>query len=176
MISITDKRLEYKYWIDLGTTDITIYEKTKIGFICIYDNVVPANVGIVFNYEDIKHRIKPIDEKYNSKISVNYYNTSCEKEVVDFEYKLDQITGDKIIIGLEDFDYKKFSGYILETYCDSIYRILYHEGEIKIFTDYFSEVSYEEDLETMKYLGKTKYTFSIPNIRIKEPFIILELF
>lgn len=177
MLSLKDKRKDYKYWGDIGVKDICIFEKiSESKFICIFDNVVPVYEGMIFEYECIKERIKPIDPKYNSKINISLWTSESiiKKFPINFVIKNDQIE----LNFEEEFIPENFVGKYVKIHQNHIYRICRRDNNVEIYTETFSYTTTKEDIiELVKYMiEKEPYRFINHTIDIIDPKIELELF
>lgn len=177
MLSLKDKRKDYKFWGDIGVKDISIFEKISDSkFICIFDNIVPVYEGMIFDYESIKDRIKPIDPKYNSKINISLWTSESiiKKFPINFVIKNDDVE----LRFEEEFIPEDYVGKYIRINNNHIYRVCRRDNEVEIYTETLSYTSTKEDIVgLLKYMiEKEPYRFINHSIDIIDPKIELELF
>ena len=138
MIEIVDKRNDYKYYIDLDDRYISVYWKLNSSdYACIYDNMVPAKEGVIYNYEDIKENLQPIKDDHYIKLHGSWYS-----------YNVDSI---RIKYNKFDFEFKKYINCKLYADRNFEYNIFRKNNEIV----FWNGSSYSEEnqiLDFLKYL------------------------
>ncbi len=166
MLSLKDKRKDYNYWGEIGVKDISIFEKISDSrFICIFDNIVPVYEGMIFEYESIKDRIKPLDPKYNSKINVSLWTS---------ESFIKQIP----VTSIEEFNPEDYVGKYIRIDNNHLYRVCRRDNIVEIYTETFTYTTTKEDIVgLLKYMiEKEPYRFMNHSLDIIDPKIELELF
>ena len=145
MIKIVDKRNNYKYYIDLDDRYISIYFKlNESDYACIYDNMVPAKEGIIYNYEDIKENLQPIKDDIDLNGGWYIYN------VDSFHIKYNDF----------DFDFKKYINHKFRADRNFEYNIFRKNNEI-VFWDGCSYSDEKQILDFLKYLFKQDSDYKI---------------
>lgn len=105
MITINDKRKEYKFWLEeFSDNYFRIYEKlTDIDFVLIYDNFFPNIAYNVYNWNEIK--IKPI-LNFKSNIDRNLF---CNDIIFNF-YKNPISLKDEIFVKMVNINFMDYIG------------------------------------------------------------------
>jgi len=145
MIEIVDKRNDYKYYIDLDDRYISVYWKLNSSdYACIYDNIVPAKEGTIYNYEDIKDNLQPIKNDIDLNGGWYTYNVdSIHIKYIDF-----------------DFDFKKYINYKLNVNRNFEYNIFRKNNEI-VFWNGSSYSEEKQILDFLKYLFEQDSNYKI---------------
>ena len=180
--------MDSKYWVDIGEHTHTIYRKlTENLFLCLHDEIIPANVGLVFEWNDIKKHVVKTSKNPFLKFDCFDSNTADRQvnQITLFRYDdfsrdgFTFIAGDKNRNPINDNFFRSHCGHIL--YMTQAYYIVNLDNDIKlfnisrnIFTTFSEELKLIIELSNSSTYYKARYEKSW-EVNIVEPLFELTL-